>query len=842
MINVDNKIENNNNININIIKNNNVFLSENKENMNEIKAYNNHKDKNITKKKYIYLSKDKFNSNYHLNNNNINNSKDNKKSKKKRRISKKDEANLINCHNKTNIKKYKHNKSQSQNIHNLNSISESDKKRNKNLYYTDYQSKNYSFNKDKDKSSCGLEEHNSFSIQRKKKYEYNPENLKLILINKMNNQIEEILKGKQKIYCNEKKNLFFLGFCDFLFDLGFIHIKETEIVDISKIEQHINDLYTQPFTNRDLLSESFLFNEQILLISAWKTILHNFHLVKDFKYLPNESEEITLDDFKLFVFIVTGLFIGYNEKKSINEECKDDKSNIELDKKKINNLKNISLIPRGKHTNGKIKKKILENSNVYNNDNNYSFTYINNNSSSPKKDTYFCKKRNSKDKNNCNFLNNKENLLKKILENKNKSTFYFKNILKIKNHFKYFAELRKLYNLYKKDLKNINKKINIEKEYTFYPKTNKNNNKLLNKIPPTMNFFERSALIKVINEQKIKKLEFERTKELLKECTFEPCYKINQKVNKNPLEISNRLYYNNSNRKTTDPELKNHSKNNSNTKTNKNKKEENINTKIFYKPKIKSINLKNYNMNNIKNNKNIISNNININNSLSHYINTSYKKSNRTKFDSNIDENKYSYSPDINKNFNKEMFSHSPLANDLLLKNRINCLRNINFKKNVDNYEKNNREILSNSIKKNKKILKEIIREEKGYKKLDIEKKTNKDTFDNFKNYNNYNYKKNDEPLFFVEIKIKDKIKIIEFYQDDKPEIIVYNFCVQNSLGESSYDKILMVIKDKLEEIKRGIYDKNTLNRAKCSKEVKDLIKKMLVTEYSKRIIKIMKI
>ena len=38
------------------------------------------------------------------------------------------------------------------------------------------------------------------------------------------------------------------------------------------------------------------------------------------------------------------------------------------------------------------------------------------------------------------------------------------------------------------------------------------------------------------------------------------------------------------------------------------------------------------------------------------------------------------------------------------------------------------------------------------------------------------------------------------------------------------------------EKIKRGNYDKNTLNRAKCSKEVKDLIKKMLVTEYSKRI------
>ena len=38
------------------------------------------------------------------------------------------------------------------------------------------------------------------------------------------------------------------------------------------------------------------------------------------------------------------------------------------------------------------------------------------------------------------------------------------------------------------------------------------------------------------------------------------------------------------------------------------------------------------------------------------------------------------------------------------------------------------------------------------------------------------------------------------------------------------------------EKIKRGAYDRNTLSKAKCSKEVKDLIKKMLVTEHSKRI------
>ena len=87
--------------------------------------------------------------------------------------------------------------------------------------------------------------------------------------------------------------------------MGFLHIKETEITDISKISEHIKDLYTQPFTNRNLLSEEFLYNEQKLLISAWKTIINNFNLFKEFKTLPKESKEITLEDYKLFIFIIT---------------------------------------------------------------------------------------------------------------------------------------------------------------------------------------------------------------------------------------------------------------------------------------------------------------------------------------------------------------------------------------------------------------------------------------------------------------------------------------------------------------------------------------------------------
>ena len=56
----------------------------------------------------------------------------------------------------------------------------------------------------------------------------------------------------------------------------------------------------------------------------------------------------------------------------------------------------------------------------------------------------------------------------------------------------------------------------------------------------------------------------------------------------------------------------------------------------------------------------------------------------------------------------------------------------------VNNYEKNTREILNRDIKRDKNLMKEIIDNDKGGMKLDMEKRTNKDTFDNFQNLNWY--------------------------------------------------------------------------------------------------------
>ena len=671
------------------------------------------------------------------------------------------------------------------------------------------------------KSSIISGNSSSMIMGDKKLFEHDADTLKKILINKINNQINEIIQGNEKVYFNENHKLFFLGFCDILFEIGFVHIKETEINDISEIKKHIDDLYTQPFTNRALLSESFLFNEQQLLICAWKTILNNFILVKEFQKLPQESEEISLDDCKLFIFIVTGLFIGYNNKFLFEKKINSDRKIIT----KNNSISNFNLSPN-------LKKSKDFTRNILSKDK-LNQSYTKSNHTSAKKNKYHFRKKNANNKsNNSNNNNNKsfnENVLKNILDNRKKSDYNYKSILKIKNFFNYFAELRKLYNLYKKDLKSIVKKKDVEKDLTFFPKTNKNNKILLGKFAPSMNFFERNDIIKNRNNQKKIILQRERSQKMLKECTFEPCKNITDKKNKShhkdPKEISNRLYYNYS-RKKQNKDNNTNIKNISMASINRQKAQEELNNseyninkkRIYSKALVRSnkINPNNDSYYNNKNKKNSMKENMinlktntNINNtscSKIHIPNSNYTEKPKENF---------CFSPNINKKFNRKMFANSPLRNDELLNKRIQKLRDTNFKKILNSYEKNNREILSDSVKKNKEILKELISCENRGMRMDIEKRTNKDTFENFQNYDMIygdNYLLNsqfNEPLFTVEIKIKEKVKTIEVYPDDVPEKLAYDFCVENLLGKGSFEKIVTIIKAKLEEINNGNFNED---------------------------------
>ena len=131
----------------------------------------------------------------------------------------------------------------------------------------------------------------------------------------------------------------------------------------------------------------------------------------------------------------------------------------------------------------------------------------------------------------------------------------------------------------------------------------------------------------------------------------------------------------------------------------------------------------------------------------------------------------------------------------------------------MNNYEKNARINLADDIKKNKKAIKELISlQEKGMR-MGIEKKSNKDTFDNYLNFDMVNPEDDKlisnnkflEPLFTMEIKIKQNIKKLQVFEDDNPEKIAEEFCKKNMLNKESYNKIVTIIKYKLLEIEGGI-------------------------------------
>ena len=174
-----------------------------------------------------------------------------------------------------------------------------------------------------------------------------------------------------------------------------------------------------------------------------------------------------------------------------------------------------------------------------------------------------------------------------------------------------------------------------------------------------------------------------------------------------------------------------------------------------------------------------------------------------------------SFKPNLNKPLKQEMFTQSPLANDKLLNEKIIKMRKTNFSNKLNNYEKNNREILRSDVKKDKHLLNYFLNNmNEGRMILGFEKQSNKDTFDIFikqkkqideeQNKNNIadilNSKKK-YPLFVMEIKIKNENNILEVFPNDNYEKLCLNFCKKNKLGEESYNQILELIKNKINEI-----------------------------------------
>ena len=605
---------------------------------------------------------------------------------------------------------------------------------------------------------------NKFNLQEESKTQKRPNSKMNILANKINNEISKILENNEKLFFNENNKLFFLSFCDILFELGFLHIKETEINDINEIGKNINNLCTQPFTNRKILCPNFVYNEQKLLICAWRTILNNFKLTTNFDSLPKNDEEISIDDCKLFIFIITGLFIGYKN-NSLN-------NSINSCHKHLTKVKSFLKINSPKTYNKIVPKVHLKKNISYNN-------------LKQKKQKYHFRKKTEN-----------EDILNKI-EGRRKLELSCRNVVKIKIYFNYFAEIRNLFNLYKSEKKVIDRRKISESNLTFSPITNKENNNILKKFAPKMNFFQRNDLIKKRNDKKMILLQKENEQNKLKECTFEPSInkikqeKKEEKEEKIP-QILNYKKHIQKDLNILDPLLKR----NKICFTQKSSAE---NSNISENSKNKSIKYPNTITNRRKGSKSNTSNK-----------NIHSKIQNSSTFSKKNEKKEYYFSPSINKGYKIGKFKNSPLKDDAMLNNRIKKLRENNYEKIVNNYEKNARINLADDIKKNKKAIKELISlQEKGMR-MGIEKKSNKDTFDNYLNFDMVNPEDDKlisnnkflEPLFTMEIKIKQNIKKLQVFEDDNPEKIAEEFCKKNMLNKESYNKIVTIIKYKLLEIK----------------------------------------
>ena len=530
--------------------------------------------------------------------------------------------------------------------------------------------------------------------------------MKILQINKINSEIDNLLT-RGNINTNDTNNIginFFL-FCDLLFQLGFVGILHKKININELNEEYIKELEILPhLNNKSLITKDFILNEINLMKDAFYSIINNFKIIKNVinynidELLLNNNSMITIENFKLFIFILSDLFTGVENDKKINSP-----------RVSINNIKT-------KNTNSNISS--------------YS----------------------SKTNKSVNINSKKINsLISKLVYNKKLDIFTNKDISNYKNYFKYMIDINNENKIYISYLKKEIKKEKIEQSlsvpFTFIPKVNNNNDFILNSIKPNMNFEERNEITSKKKSKHKKDIQNQLEKEYNQDHPFSP--KLNGRES---------IKYLKKMKEKTEKE-----------KINKNKNNINV---------IKQ---------NEENNKTIEINDL---------LTLSFK-------------------PNLNKPLKQEMFTQSPLANDKLLNEKIIKMRKTNFSNKLNNYEKNNREILRSDVKKDKNLLNYFLNNmNEGRMILGFEKQSNKDTFDIFikqkkqideeQNKNNVadilNSKKK-YPLFVMEIKIKNENNILEVFPNDNYEKLCLNFCKKNKLGEESYNQILELIKNKINEI-----------------------------------------
>ena len=555
--------------------------------------------------------------------------------------------------------------------------------------------------------------------------EYNSQSakdkMKIFQINKIDEMINNLLPRNAQEY-----GINFFLFCELLFNLGFVYALHKNKNNNEFTDEYIQEIIIQPYIKRSIITKDFIYNEILIIKDAFTSIINHFQIKKilDLSVINNENSKenllskkndtITIEDFKLFIFIISDIFDGNHKDKKINSP----RQSIDDSK-----LKNISY-----------------NTNAYSNKTNKSINKIKHN-------------------------NKIHKILSKILPNITLEDFDYKDIINYKIHFKYMMKINNEYIIYyeneKKKLKKDQELKSVLEKFTYFPKTNDNTDLILNALKPNMDYEERNKIIALKNKRNKSKIAKEINDEFSERCSFNPHIKGKRGL-KNIFEKADKL-----------AEIENKKKEEKEEKK-KAKKERDLNNNMNHINDMKD-------MNNIENNNN-----------------------------QNINKN--------NKKFKNSML----LKNDTLVKERIKQMRNINFSKKVNYFEKNNREILlSPELKKNKKFLNHLLNNaDEGRMILGLEKKSNKDNFDIFKK-GKQNQKNNNEQngylsnvikiinekdlnklsVFILEININDENNILEVHPNDNYEELCSNFCQEHNLGIESYNYILDLIKKKLDEI-----------------------------------------
>ena len=671
---INSNIVNIKNININNCENNNFDCN-----------------KNVKKKKYSFKKRSKKDIKS-LTSNNIYEKENNEKLEAKTPKNENNNSKNINFLSKNNSRK---------NI-NINSIIKA-KKHNYNYKKTKFSNK--ILNKINNERANSLKKYNNKTAKDK---------MRIFQMNKINKIIDNMLPKDAK-----ENGINFYLFCELLFNLGFAYVLHENKNVKEYVEEYIKQIKIQPYINKSEITKEFIYKELIVIKDAFNSIINNFGIKSPVDNEKNnkdllKNDKILIEDFKLFIFILSDIFEGWNKEKKVNSP-----------RQSMDDIK-----PKN------VEQNISTNSN--------------------KTDKTISK---------INHNNRINKIISKLLHNKQLEDFNNKDIINYRKHFKYLMDINSMHIIYhdienKKIKKEQVLKKNLDK-FTFIPKTNDNNDLILNEIKPNMNFEERNQLMLLKNNERKLKIKKEIENEFSQEMPFEPLLNGEKDLN----------YFKKVNKMIEKERIE------------KEKKE-----------KKKEEEKKKDDINNIK----------------------AIKSTNSTN--------------DINK------ISKTLLSKDKLLSKKIKELRNANFKKKLEYFEKNNREILlSEKMKKDKRFLNHFLNNvDEGRMCLGLERKTNKDNFDVFIKLKRRN-KNNDEQngclsnfkdiiskkdlnnfyVFLVEININNKNNILEVRPNDNYEELCLTFCLKHGLGIKSYNHILESIKKKLDEI-----DGYSFNSKKKSKKV----------------------